>query len=251
MAYFNYNNQRIFYRIKGTGQPVLLIHGNSVSSRMFSSVMKLYSKNHKVITFDFPGHGKSGRLKRFDTDFWFYNAKVVNALLEELNLENVVVIGTSGGALVGINLALEHPEKVRFLIADSFEGEYPLESYIKTIREDRENDKKKWLAKYYWWYFHGRDWKKVVDLDTNVNIEFAETGKSFFHKPVSELNIPTLLTGSLEDEYCHHLHKIYANLKKKSSNLDIHLFEKGKHPAMISNKTGFYELFCNHLKKHA
>jgi len=243
MAYFNYQNNKVYYRILGKGEPLLLIHGNSVSSRMFSSIQKLYFKNNEVILFDFPGHGKSSRLGKFETDFWFYNAEVANALLEELNLKKVNVIGTSGGALVGINLAMEHPEKVNFLIADSFEGETPLGSYIKTIRRDRERDKKKWLAKFYWWYFHGWDWKKVVDQDTEVNIEFAKTGKLFFHQSISELQVPTLLTGSLEDEYCDHLDSIYNELKKNNPDLEIHLFKEGNHPAMLSNKKEFMKLF--------
>lgn len=242
MPHFNFQGNRIHYKLSGNGEPLLLAHGNSVSSRMFSSVIGLYSKKYQVITFDFPGHGKSSRVEKFATDFWFYNSQVANALLEELKLEKVNVIGTSGGALVAINLALEHPEKVKFLIADSFEGDYPLESYIKTIREDRERDKKKWMAKFYWWYFHGWDWKKVVDLDTDVNIAFAKTGKSFFHKPISELNVPTLLTGSMQDEYCNHLDKIYSNLQQKNPALNIHLFEKGNHPAMLSNKKEFFQL---------
>lgn len=246
MSYFNYNEQKIFYEIKGEGKPVLLIHGNSVSSGMFSSVIELYAKNNKVITFDFPGHGKSSRLKKFETDFWFYNSEVAYALLEELNLDKVAVIGTSGGALVGINLALEHPEKVSSLIADSFEGDYPLESFISTIKEDRKRDKMNSDAKTFWSFCHGKDWERVVDMDTDVIIEFTKTGKSFFHKSVSELSVPTILTGSKKDEYCNYLDKIYEKLKLQNPKLKVYLFEEGGHPAMLSNYDEFYSLFLKH-----
>jgi len=242
MAYFKFENKNIFYEISGEGEPLLLFHGNSVSSRMFHPLLKFYAENYNVILFDFPGHGKSSRLKKFETDFWYYNSKVANVLLEELNLKNVNVIGTSGGALVGINLALEHPDKVKFLVADSFEGEAPLGTYVKTIREDRERDKQIEEAQEFWKNMHGDDWEKVVDLDTDVNVEFAKTGNSFFHKSISELNVPTLLTGSLEDEYCNHLDKIFAGLKDKNPALKIHLFEKGNHPAMFSNQEEFLKI---------
>ncbi len=159
-----------------------------------------------------------------------------------MNLEKVSVVGTSGGALVAINLCLEHAERIKYLIADSFEGEYPLPSYINTIKADREKDKKKLLAKLIWFYCHGFDWKKVVDLDTDVNIAFSQTGKSFFHKAISNLQVPTTLTGSLEDEYCKELDKIYGALKEKNNRLNIQLFKKGKHPAILSNKNEFIEL---------
>lgn len=157
------------------------------------------------------------------------------------------MIGTSGGALVAINLCMEHPERVNYLFADSFEGDYPLSSYINSLRTEREKDKKKFLAKIFWFMNHGRDWKKIVDLDTEMNIEFSKTDKSFFHKSISELKVPTLLIGSLKDEYCDHLDEIYKNLKMKNSTLKIHLFETGNHPALLSNKDGFYNLVAKAL----
>lgn len=251
MAYFQFDNKKVFYKITGEGEPLILLHGNTVSSRMFSSLLKKYAKEFQVITLDFPGHGKSERLEKFETDFWYYNSTVTFTLMETLQLKEAIVIGTSGGALVGINLALEHPQKVKFLVADSFEGAYPLPSYVDNIEADRERDKKKWLAKLFWFYSHGFDWKKVVDLDTAVNIEFAKTGKSFFHESITELKVPTLLTGSLKDEYCDHLDQIYGALKEENPSLEIHLFEDGNHPAMLSNKDAFFELVTTWMKSES
>lgn len=248
MAYFNFENRKVYYKIKGYGAPLLLLHGNTLSSKMFSPVVKKYAQEFQIILLDFPGHGKSGRLAEFKTDFWFYNSKVAYALINELKLGRVSVIGTSGGALSAINLALEHPEKIKYLVADSFEGEYPLPSYIKSIEADRERDKKKILAKLIWYYCHGFDWKKIVDSDTQANIEFSKTGNSFFHKSISKLNVPTLLTGSMKDEYCDHLDKIYEALQEKNKELEIHLFEKGNHPAMISNRDKFLYLISRKIK---
>jgi len=248
MAYFLFEDRKVFYTTEGHGAPLLLLHGNTASSRMFSPIIKKYSRAFNVILLDFPGHGKSDRLVQFDTDFWFYNSKVAIALINELKLDNVIVVGTSGGALVAINLALEHPGKIKYLVADSFEGEYPLPSYINSIESDREKDKKKIMAGLFWYYCHGSDWKKIVDQDTNVLVEFSKTDKSFFHKPISELSVPALLTGSKKDEYCDHLEKIYLGLQEKNKNLEIHLFEQGNHPAIISNKDSFFNLIIEWMK---
>lgn len=248
MAYFEFDKKKVFYKIKGHGEPLLLLHGNTASSKMFSAVINKYAKEFKVITIDFPGHGKSDRLEKFDTDFWYYNSMVTNALIEELKLDKVSVVGTSGGALVAINLGLEYPEKINCLIADSFEGEYPLSSYIESIESDRKRDKKKLLAKLFWWYCHGIDWKRVVDSDTKMIIKFSETRKYFFHKPISELKVPTLITGSMKDEFCDHLDKIYGDMKQKNNRLKIHLFNNGNHPAMLSNKNEFFDLVKQRIK---
>lgn len=249
MAYFTFDNKKVFYEEIGQGAPILLLPGNSGSSKMFDSLLADFSKNFKLILIDFPGHGKSERVAKFETDFWFYNSAACNALLDVLNLEQVMVIGTSGGAITGINLALEHPEKVSFLIADSFMGEYPLDTFNHSLRAEREQAKTNEFAQAFWLFNHGDDWEQVVDLDTEMLLTFGASGHSFFHKPISELMVPTLLTGSLEDDIVPAIDTIYADLKKKNMALDIHLFDTGNHPAMLSNGEAFYGLVNEKLKR--
>ncbi|MDD3915430.1 MAG: GNAT family N-acetyltransferase [Bacteroidales bacterium] len=242
MAFFTFENKKVYFKEIGTGEPILLLAGNTASSKMFKSIIGKYSKDFRVILIDFPGHGKSERLETFEVDFWHYNSKVCYQLIDFLKFDKVSVIGTSGGALAAINLALEHPERINYLIADSFEGEYPLTSYMDSLESDREKGKKNIFAKLFWFENHGFDWKKIVDLDTEMLVTFSKLGKSFFHKSISKLTVPTLLTGSKADEYCDSLDKIYEALKWKNDTLEIHMFEKGKHPAMLTNKNDFYEI---------
>lgn len=51
-----------------------------------------------------------------------------------------------------------------------------------------------------WEYCHGKDWERVVDLDTDVVIRHEKTIKNFFHRNLSQLSIPALLSVSLEDD---------------------------------------------------
>lgn len=247
MAYFEYENKNVFYEITGQGEPLLLLHGNTASSRMFDPVINQYSNHFKTIRIDFPGHGKSARLGKFETDFWHYNSKVCSKLIDLLSIDKVSVVGTSGGALVAINLGLENPERIKYIIADSFEGEFLLKSYIDSLVEDRENGKVNHFAKSFWQSNHGIDWENIIDLDTEMLINFSRLNKSFFHKPIAELSVPTLLTGSMQDEFCDHLDLIYADLKNKNDNLEIHLFEKGNHPAMLSNEKEFFDLVTREI----
>ncbi len=248
MAFFTFEEKKVYYKAVGTGEALLLLAGNTASSKMFKPIIGKYAKDFKVILIDFPGHGRSDRLEKFETDFWYYNSEVCYHLIDFLKLGKVSVIGTSGGALVAINLGLEHPERIKYLIADSFEGEYPLNSYLDSLESDREKGKKNLFARLFWFFNHGFDWKKIVDLDTAMLVNFAGQGKSFFHKSVSELSVPTLLTGSRQDEYCDSLDKIYEALKLKNDKLEIHLFEKGKHPAMMTNRNDFYHLVKDRIK---
>ena len=55
--------------------------------------------------------------------------------------KDVNIIGSSGGALVAINVAMEAPELVHKVIADSFEGETSLKAFTENVKADREASK--------------------------------------------------------------------------------------------------------------
>ncbi|WP_430816493.1 alpha/beta fold hydrolase [Carboxylicivirga sp. RSCT41] len=242
MAYFEFDNRKVYYKVCGKGTPLLLLHGNTASSCMFNGLIESYAEYFQVITIDFPGHGQSERMKKFEIDFWYYNSKACYKLIKLLKLDKLSLIGTSGGALVAINLALEHPECFHYIVADSFEGEFPLTSYMDSLEAEREVGKKDASTQLFWKHNHGSDWEDIVDADTKMLLEFTRHGKSFFHRSISELKVPTLLTGSKEDEYCPYLEDIYSDLQKKNPLLRINLFKKGNHPAMLSNDIAFFEL---------
>ena len=96
-------------------------HGNTVSSKFFNPVLTLLSAKYHVITMGFLGCGNSDRLATWPEDLWFEWAKQAAALIQHLGYTDVNVIGCSGGALASLNLALENPKLVKYLVADSFE----------------------------------------------------------------------------------------------------------------------------------
>lgn len=63
MTYFNYKNKRIYYEINGTGGPLIILHGNTASSKMFNSVIPAFQDKYQVITMDFLVCGRSDRIK--------------------------------------------------------------------------------------------------------------------------------------------------------------------------------------------
>ena len=63
MSYFTYKSKKIFYQEAGTGEPLIMLHGDTASSRMFEFLLPLYQENFKVILLDFLGNGRSDRVK--------------------------------------------------------------------------------------------------------------------------------------------------------------------------------------------
>ncbi len=242
MAYFIYHSKNVYYEEIGEGSPLFLLHGNTASSKMFDIVLNLYKKDFKIVLIDFLGHGQSDRLKEFPTDFWFDEAMQVIELIHIKNYQRVNVIGTSGGALAAINVALERPDLVKCLVADSFEGENSVKSIVDNIQYERVNSKANQNAIDFWRFNHGDDWEAIVDHDTQVNIFHHEHIRSFFHKDLSCLNVPILLTGSLEDDYVSNIDRLYSELLKRISHGSMYIFPRGWHPAMISNADEFAKI---------
>ncbi len=256
MSFFAYENKKVYYTKIGSGPPLLLLHGNTASSNMFYGIADRYAADFTVILIDFLGHGQSDRLKEFPADLWFYEAQQVIALLWEKQLGPVNIIGSSGGALVGINVALEAPELVGKLIADSFEGERPLASFTETVEEDREASKREPDGRQFYEFMHGPDWEMVVDQDTSAIVRHQKEIGVFFHKDLKTLKPEILLTASREDEFGlaygrEFFETVYQELISKIGHGQIHLFDTGGHPAILSNQEGFYQLSKAFFKQQA
>lgn len=254
MPYFQYREKQCYFEEKGEGKPLLFLHGNTASSCMFYSLKERFSKKYKTIAIDFLGHGKSERVDTFATDLWFDEALQVIAFLEQMQYKTVNLIGSSGGALVAINVALERPDLVKKVIADSFEGETPLQEFIQIAEKDREKSKQDKDTKLFYTAMHGEDWESIVDNDTRVILKHAKTIGKFFHKPLSEMKSEILLTGSKEDEFvqlvCSDFYeKTYAELIKKIGKGKIYLFEHGGHPAALTNEDVFTTLALNFFEE--
>ena len=74
MSYFIYQNKKIFFEEYGDGIPLLLLHGNSLSSRMFLPIIDDLQKYTKVILIDFLGNGYSDRTSHISDDLWYDEA---------------------------------------------------------------------------------------------------------------------------------------------------------------------------------
>ena len=253
MSHFVFDHKRVYYRESGAGQPLLFLHGNTASSNMYASIADKYAQDYRVILIDFLGHGQSDRLPEFPADLWFYEARQVIAFLQLRQYTDVRIIASSGGAIVALNAALEAPELVAKVIADSFEGESPHRIFTENLLADRARAKADPAAREFYAWMHGRDWEQIVDQDTAAVIRHAKELGSFFHRPLDTLKADILLTGSKKDEFMTavsdlYLERTYQDMIRKIGHGRIHLFDSGAHPAMITNQDEFYRISMDFLR---
>lgn len=119
------NGLDYYYEEKGSGTPVVFAHGLTFNRHMWDPQVEALSGRYRCIAFDFLGHGGSGTAPG---DYSLEDeAENLHGLLQQLGASPAHVVGLSMGGMVGMRLALAHPEDVRSLalLDTSAEGELP------------------------------------------------------------------------------------------------------------------------------
>ena len=100
---------------KGGGSPVLLIHGGLETGDTWGNQVPVLARNHEVIIADSRGHGRS---TRSDKPFGYQlMADDYIGLLDYLMIDKVAVVGWSDGGIIGLDIAMRHPERLTKLWA--------------------------------------------------------------------------------------------------------------------------------------
>ncbi len=106
-----------YYEIRGTGEPLLLLHGGLGSIDMFDPIMPILAANREIIGIDLQGHGRTTLGDRPITLPAI--ADDINEILTRIGREQVDVLGYSLGGGVALRLAAQHPDRVRRLVIAS------------------------------------------------------------------------------------------------------------------------------------
>ncbi|MCF5170274.1 alpha/beta fold hydrolase [Pseudomonas canadensis] len=109
-GYAAVNGIKVYYTRTGHGSPVVLLHGGLSNSDYWGNQVKALAAKHTVISIDSRGHGRSSR----DDKPYGYDlmADDVVAVLDHLKIPRADIVGWSDGAIIGIDLALRHPDRI-------------------------------------------------------------------------------------------------------------------------------------------
>jgi pimeloyl-ACP methyl ester carboxylesterase len=104
------NGIHLFYATIGAGKPVVLLHGGLANCDYWGNQVRALAPHHQVILVDSRGHGRSSRSKApFGYDLMTDD---VVALLDHLHIARADIVGWSDGAIIGIDMALRHRDRV-------------------------------------------------------------------------------------------------------------------------------------------
>jgi len=110
----NINGIEIYYEVYGSGPPILFLHGNRESSRIFKNLPALLEKDYRLYLIDSRDHGNSGRSKQLNYQLM---ADDIEQFIIGLNIERPLLFGFSDGGIIGLLLAIRSPDLLSGLIA--------------------------------------------------------------------------------------------------------------------------------------
>ena len=96
--------------LQGRGPVLVLIHGFSDNLTMWYNQVPKFSKTNRVLIYDVRGHGGTETPEiEISMDLL---SKDLRALLDALDIEKACVLGYSMGGRIGLNFALEYPDRI-------------------------------------------------------------------------------------------------------------------------------------------
>lgn len=116
-------SSELYYRERGRGFPLIILHGFLGMSDNWMSIARALSDCRRVVLVDLPNHGRSPRIKSLRISEM---AERIIDLLDHLGIQSADWLGHSLGGKIAMYIALRWPERVRRLIVvDIAPKEYP------------------------------------------------------------------------------------------------------------------------------
>ncbi len=225
------NGVSLYYEMYGEGEPLLLLHGNGQSINAFKNQVEEYAKHYKVIIVDCRGRGNS--TYQNDVELTFdVEIEDLKQFLDKLNISKTHIVGWSDGGILGILMAIKHPEKVDKMVSmagnifpDGLVNKEQLIDYINNYKKINENH--------------------IYDK----NIDFLYLDYNYPNLKYEELNVIKskclIMAGDKDEIKIEHTVKIFENIP----NAQLAIVPNATHYLPSENPKLFNEIVLRFLKE--
>jgi pimeloyl-ACP methyl ester carboxylesterase len=193
-GYADVNGIEMYYATFGAGEPVILLHGGLGNADYWGNQVPELAKQFKVIVADSRGHGRSTR----SAEPYSYElmASDVVALMDHLKIDKASLVGWSDGGIIGLDIAIKHPERLDKLFA--FGANYN----VAGLREDIADSVvfNAYIEK------AGKDYEKLSKTPTeyegflNAIGEMWATQPDYSPEQLKSIPVPTVIADGEYDE---------------------------------------------------
>jgi pimeloyl-ACP methyl ester carboxylesterase len=107
------NGVHLWYAVFGSGDPVVMVHGGLANANYWGLQVRALEPHYRVIVLDSRGHGRSTSAP-FGYDPM---SSDVLGLMDYLHIRKATLVGWSDGAIIGLDIAIHHPDRLKKLFA--------------------------------------------------------------------------------------------------------------------------------------
>ncbi|MDC3412399.1 2-succinyl-6-hydroxy-2,4-cyclohexadiene-1-carboxylate synthase [Aquibacillus sp. 3ASR75-11] len=133
----NINETTYWVEEHGTGEPILLLHGFTGTTKTWDSIISTWSKTFRVIAMDLPGHGRTEGTKVVQMSECCQD---IAKILDQLGINKIHVIGYSMGGRTALSFAVMFPQRVSSLVLES--ASPGLADYKERMARKKQDEKR-------------------------------------------------------------------------------------------------------------
>ena len=235
-GYAPVNGIEIYYAIYGAGDPILLIHGGLGHADLWANQV---AELAKVIVADSRGHGRSTRNEQ--PYGYAIMASDYVALLDYLKIDKTALVGWSDGGIIGLEIAMTHPERLTKLFAHAanvtVDGVDPAVANNATFNSYIERA--------------GKDYKRLSKTPDQYDSFVEQISKMWATEPawtkeqLAAIKVPTAIVLGDHDEAITRAHTDYMASVIPGSKLII--LPEASHFAMLQDPAGYTKAILEFL----
>ncbi len=240
-GYAPINGIKMYYAVYGKGQPVIMLHGGLGNADYWGNQVPALAKHFQVIVTDSRGHGRSTRTaEAFSYDLM---ASDVIALMKYLKIRKADIVGWSDGGIIGLDIAIHHPEYINKLYA--FGANYNIKGLRPTLDKDITFNKFIENA--------GKDYRKLSKTPDQYNAfvnaisKMWNTQPDFSKKQMKSITIPVLIADGQYDEAIKRSHT--EKMAELIPNAQLLILPGVSHFALWQNPREFNCTLINFLSR--
>lgn len=219
------NGININYEMLGQGKPIILLNPNSVNTNAMNFITRKLAKDFQVYKFDRRCCGKSERNCKLSYE---ESAKDVYEFIKELNIDKPFLLGSSGGASVALNVAINYPNCISKLVTCSGVARMSnikMPTYAKVMNK-------------FLWYPGKKNNMKFEELNN--------TTKDISSIQLSKIMIPTLVVNGGKKDIVPKAEAEY--ISNSIDNAELLILEKENHFSYMIN-CKWYEYLKEFLER--
>lgn len=255
------NEELIFFKARGSGRPVIFIHGWNMAASVWDMQLDSFSKaGLEAIAVDLRGHGDSADMAPFNVA---QSAKDIKTLVDNRHYERPIIVGWSMGAMVAIEYALSYPDELagiclvggtpRFIRTEDFPHGLPPKD-LKGMKLKLRRDFERCIAEFRAAISSGlTPEEKILVADTPLPRACAakegldELASVDLRHRLGQINIPVLLIHGTQDRVCPPGASAYMEGEIKGSQ--VVLIEGAGHLPFLSHREVFNEVVEKFIRR--